>query len=141
MERALARNRGIRGMWLVVAIDSGVILLSLVFVPTLQRLKYFTVSQMLTPRYGSKSATNISGIALLACTLILRATSTSAYATIFVVLFGWEHWIFVAVGGVIIVIYSTIGGMRPIILADQVQFVIKTVGVFFLMLPFSLNAA
>ncbi|GAA5228598.1 hypothetical protein GCM10025778_31370 [Paeniglutamicibacter antarcticus] len=128
-------------MWLVVAIDSGVILLSLVFVPTLQRLKYFTVSQMLTPRYGSKSATNISGIALLACPLILRATSTSAYATIFVVLFGWEHWISDPVGGVIVVIYSTIGGMWSIILADKVQFVIKTVGVFFLMFPFSLNAA
>lgn len=132
---------GISGMWLVVAIGIGVILLSLAFAPTLQKLKVFTVSQMLTLRYGSKSATNTSGIVMLAYTLMLCATSTSAYATIFVVLFGWESWAAVAVGGVIVVIYSTIGGMWSITLADQVQFVIKTIGIFALMLPFALNAA
>lgn len=132
---------GISGMWLVVAIGVGVILLSLVFAPTLQRLKVFTVSQMLTLRYGSKSATNTSGIVMLAYTLMLCATSTSAYATIFVVLFGWDKWAAIAIGGIIVVIYSTIGGMWSITLADQVQFVIKTIGIFALMLPFALNAA
>ncbi|HAY43264.1 MAG TPA: sodium:solute symporter [Micrococcaceae bacterium] len=132
---------GISGMWLVVAIGAGVILLSLAFAPTLQRLKVFTVSQMLTLRYGSKSATNTSGLVMLAYTLMLCATSTSAYATIFVVLFGWEKWLAIAIGGAIVVVYSTIGGMWSITLADQVQFVIKTVGIFCLMLPFALNAA
>ncbi|GAA1416043.1 sodium:solute symporter [Glutamicibacter uratoxydans] len=132
---------GISGMWLVVAIGAGVILLSLAFAPTLQKLKVFTVSQMLSLRYGSQAATNTSGIVMLAYTLMLCATSTSAYATIFVVLFGWEKWVAIAVGGAIVIIYSTIGGMWSITLADQVQFVIKTIGIFALMLPFSLNAA
>ncbi|RBM00006.1 sodium:solute symporter [Glutamicibacter soli] len=132
---------GISGMWLVAAIGAGVILLSLAFAPTLQKLKVFTVSQMLSLRYSSKSATNTSGIVMLAYTLMLCATSTSAYATIFVVLFDWEKWVAIAVGGAIVVVYSTIGGMWSITLADQVQFVIKTIGIFALMLPFSLNAA
>ncbi|MGP9726922.1 sodium:solute symporter [Glutamicibacter sp. 287] len=132
---------GISGMWLVVAIGAGVILLSLCFAPTLQRLKVFTVSQMLTLRYGSKSATNTSGMVMLAYTLMLCATSTSAYATIFLVLFDWEKWHAIAIGGAIVVVYSTIGGMWSITLADQVQFIIKTIGIFFLMLPFALNAA
>ncbi|MEG2577464.1 MAG: sodium:solute symporter [Glutamicibacter sp.] len=137
----LGYKHGISGMWLVVAIGAGVILLSLAFAPTLQKLKVFTVSQMLTLRYGSAAATNTSGIVMLAYTLMLCATSTSAYATIFVVLFGWEKWLAIAIGGAIVVIYSTIGGMWSITLADQVQFVIKTVGIFALMLPFSMNAA
>ncbi|WP_313814664.1 sodium:solute symporter [Glutamicibacter sp.] len=132
---------GISGMWLVVAIGAGVILLSLAFAPTLQKLKVFTVSQMLSLRYGSQAATNTSGIVMLAYTLMLCATSTSAYATIFVVLFDWEKWVAIAIGGAIVIIYSTIGGMWSITLADQVQFVIKTIGIFALMLPFSLNAA
>ena len=37
--------------------------------------------------------------------------------------------------------YSTIGGMWSITLADQVQFIIKTIGIFALMLPFSMHAA
>lgn len=132
---------GISGMWLVVAIGAGVILLSVFFAPTLQKLKVFTVSQMLSLRYGSAAATNTSGIVMLAYTLMLCATSTSAYATIFVVLFGWEKWIAIAIGGAIVVVYSTIGGMWSITLADQVQFIIKTIGIFALMLPFSMHAA
>jgi SSS family solute:Na+ symporter len=131
---------GISGMWLVVAIGSGVLLLSLLFAGTIQKLKIYTVSQMLTLRYGSK-ATQTSGIVMLAYTLMLCATSTGAYATIFVVLFGWERWLAIAIGGAIVLVYSTIGGMWSITLADQVQFVIKTVGIFFLMLPFAMNAA
>ncbi|WP_138416314.1 sodium:solute symporter [Sinomonas gamaensis] len=131
---------GISGMWLVVAIGSGVLLLSLLFAGMIQRLKIYTVAQMLTLRYGTRS-TQTSGIVMLAYTLMLCATSTSAYATIFVVLFGWERWVAIAVGGAIVLVYSTIGGMWSITLADQVQFVIKTVGVFLLMLPFVLNAA
>ena len=131
---------GISGMWLVVAIGTGVLLLSLLFAGMVQRLKIYTVAQMLTLRYGTRS-TQTSGIVMLAYTLMLCATSTSAYATIFVVLFGWERWVAIAVGGAIVLVYSTIGGMWSITLADQVQFVIKTVGVFLLMLPFALNAA
>jgi SSS family solute:Na+ symporter len=136
----LGYQYGISGMWLVVAIGTGVLLLSLLFAPTIQKLKIYTVSQMLTLRYGHR-ATRVSGIVMLAYTLMLCATSTGAYATIFVVLFGWDRALSIAVGGGIVLIYSTIGGMWSITLADMAQFVIKTIGVFALMLPFSLTAA
>ena len=71
---------------------AGFIVLSLLFAGTIQKLKIYTVSQMLTLRYGSK-ATQTSGIVMLAYTLMLCATSTRAYATIFVVLFGWDRWL------------------------------------------------
>ncbi len=131
---------GISGMWLVVAIGLGVLLLSLLFAPTLQKLKIYTVSQMLSLRYGQET-TKMSGIVMLAYTIMIAATSTGAYATIFVVLFGWDRWLAIAIGGVIVLVYSTIGGMWSITLADQVQFIIKTVGIFLLMLPFAWNAA
>ncbi|MHA7283577.1 sodium:solute symporter family protein [Arthrobacter sp. TMS2-4] len=136
----LGYRYGISGMWLVVAIGTGVLLLSLLFAPTIQKLKIYTVSQMLTLRYGHR-ATRVSGIVMLAYTLMLCATSTGAYATIFVVLFGWDRALSIAVGGAIVLVYSTIGGMWSITLADMAQFVIKTIGVFALMLPFSLAAA
>ncbi|NKX50520.1 sodium:solute symporter, partial [Arthrobacter deserti] len=78
---------------------------------------------------------------MLAYTLMLCATSTGAYATILVVLFGWERWVAIAVGGAIVLVYSTIGGMWSITLAGMAQFVIKTIGVFLLMLPFSFSQA
>jgi SSS family solute:Na+ symporter len=136
----LGYRYGISGMWLVVAIGAGVLLLSLFFAPTVQRLRIFTVSQMLTLRYGTR-ATRVSGIVMLAYTLMLSATSTGAYATIFVVLFGWDRATSIALGGAIVLVYSTVGGMWSITLADMAQFIIKTVGIFFLMLPFALESA
>ncbi|WP_394941952.1 sodium:solute symporter [Psychromicrobium sp. YIM B11713] len=136
----LGYSKGLSGLWLVVAIGAGVLLLSLAFAGTIQKLKIYTVSQMLSLRYGHR-ATQTSSIVMLAYTVMLCATSTSAYATIFVVLFGWERWLAIAIGGAIVLIYSTIGGMWSITLADMAQFVIKTIGVFALMLPFALAAA
>ena len=136
----LGYKYGISGMWLVVAIGTGVLLLSLLFASTLQKLRIYTVSQMLSLRYGTES-TKVSSIVMLAYTLMLCATSTGAYATIFVVLFGFERWVAIAVGGAVVLIYSTIGGMWSITLADMAQFIIKTIGVFALMLPFTLSAA
>lgn len=132
---------GLSGAWLVAAIGIGVAALSLFFAPKIQRLKIFTVSQMLSLRYGSKTATNGSGVVMLGYTLMLAATSTGAYATVFTVIFGWDRWLAILIGGAIVLIYSTIGGMWSITLADQVQFFITTVGVFALMLPFTLSSA
>lgn len=138
--QGLGYKFGISGMWLVAAIGTGVLVLSLCFAPTLQRLKIYTVAQMLTLRYGARG-TRISGVVMLAYALMLCATSTGAYATVLVVLFGWERWMALAVGGGMVLIYSTIGAMWSITLAEMAQFVIKTIGVFFLMLPFTWNAA
>ncbi|REE05180.1 sodium:solute symporter [Citricoccus muralis] len=136
----LGYEYGISGLWLVTAIGVGVLLLSLLFAPTLQRLKIFTVSQMLTLRYGSE-ATQVSSIVMLAYTLMLAATSTGAYASIFVVLFGWDRWLSIVVGGGIVLVYAVVGGMWSITLADMAQFLIMTVGLFALMLPLSLAQA
>ena len=40
-----------------------------------------------------------------------------------------------------VVIYSTLGGMWSITLTDFVQFVVKTIGIFFLLLPIALSSA
>jgi len=131
---------GISGMWLVVAIAIGLLLLSLFFAGRIQRLKVYTVAQMLKLRYGI-DATSSSGIVMAAYTLMLSVTSTIAYATIFNVLFGTNRTVSVIIGGVIVMLYSSIGGMWSITLTDMVQFILKTIGIFFLLLPFTWNKA
>jgi SSS family solute:Na+ symporter len=54
------------------------------------------------------------------------------------VLFGLPFWISVLLGGGVVVVYSTIGGMWSLTLTDIVQFVIKTVGLMFVLLPICL---
>lgn len=132
---------GLSGAWLVAAIGVGVLILSVAFAPILARLKIYTVSQMLRLRYGRGGASHASSFVMLAYTLMLAATSTGAYASLFVVLFGWDRWLSVLVGGGIVLAYSVLGGMWSITLADMAQFLIMTIGLFALMLPLSLANA
>ncbi|MEV6426598.1 sodium:solute symporter [Nocardia sp. NPDC051463] len=136
----LGYRYGISGMWLVVSIGTGVLLLGLFFASRIQQLRIYTVSEMLKLRYGI-DLTAASGAVMMAYTLMLTVTSTIAYATIFTVLFGFDRTLSVAVGGGIVVAYSAMGGMWSITLTDIVQFIIKTIGIFVLLLPFTWHRA
>jgi len=73
----LGYQYGISGMWLVMAIGVGILLLSLLFAGRIQRLRVYTVSQMLELRYGPGSSV-LSGIVMWLYTLMLSVTSTIA---------------------------------------------------------------
>jgi SSS family solute:Na+ symporter len=95
---------------------------------------------MLQLRYGP-GASLISGIVMWAYTLMLAVTSTIAYGTIFGVLFDLGKVPSILIGGAVVVTYSMLGGMWSITLTDFVQFIIKTVGIFVLLLPAALIKA
>jgi SSS family solute:Na+ symporter len=130
----LGYEYGLSGMWLVVAIGTGVLLLSLLFAGRVQRLGVYTVSQMLELRYGP-GASVLSGVVMFGYTLMLTVTSTIAYATIFAALLDLPRVPSIIVGGLVVVIYSALGGMWSITLTDFVQFLIQTVGIFLILLP------
>ncbi|ROZ99324.1 sodium:solute symporter [Gordonia sp. OPL2] len=136
----LGYRYGMAGMWLVVAVATGVLLLSLIFSPRLQKLGIYTVGDMLRLRYGVEG-TRASGILMAIYTLMLCVSSTVAYATIFRVLFDLGQAQSVILGGAIVVFYSSVGGMWAITLTDMVQFIVKTIGIFALMLPFTWSRA
>ena len=133
----LGYQYGISGMWLVFAIGVGILLLSLLFAGRIQRLRVYTVSQMLELRYGPGSSV-LSGVVMWGYTLMLSVTSTIAYATIFGALFDIGRVPAIILGGSVVIIYSVLGGMWSITLTDFVQFVVKTIGIFFILLPIAL---
>ena len=136
----LGYSYGLSGMWLVVAIGTGVLLLSLLFAGRVQRLGVYTVSQMLELRYGPGSSV-LSGVVMFGYTLMLSVTSTIAYATIFAALLDLPRVPSILVGGLVVVVYSALGGMWSITLTDFVQFLIQTVGIFLVLLPVVLAEA
>lgn len=131
---------GISGMWLVLNMALGVLLISLVFAARINRLRVYTVSQMLDLRYGP-GASLISGGVMFCYTLMIAVTSTIAYGAIFAVLFDFGKVPAILLGGGVVVLYSTLGGMWSITLTDFVQFIIKTLGMFAILLPVALLRA
>ena len=92
--------------------------------PALQRLKIYTVSQMLTSSYGSRNATNTSGIVIQRLHADALRHLHQRLTTIFVVLFGWEHCgRRPSVGGAIVLVSSTVA-LALDLAAQQVQFVV-----------------
>ncbi|MET0281875.1 MAG: sodium:solute symporter [Steroidobacteraceae bacterium] len=131
---------GLSGVWLVFALAIGVGLVSLLLAPLVNRLKVYTVAQMLEVRYGNMG-TVVSGVVMLGYTLFISVTSTIAYGAIFSVLFDIDKVPAILMGSSVVVLYSVLGGMWSITLTDMVQFVIKTVSIFFILLPVALIKA
>lgn len=131
---------GISGMWLVFFIGTGVLLLSWAFAARINRLEVYTVSQMLELRYGPGTSL-LSGFVMMSYAFMIAVTSTIAYGAIFEVQFGMTKIPAVLFGGGIVVLYSVLGGMWSITLTDFAQFIIKTIGLMFILLPASIMAA
>jgi SSS family solute:Na+ symporter len=129
---------GISGFWLCAALGAGIVVLNLCLAKPLLKLRIFTVTQVLERRYNT-TARQASAVIMLAYALMLAATSTIAIGTVMQVLFGLPFWIAVLLGGGVVVVYSAVGGMWSLTLTDIVQFVIKTVGLMFILLPICLN--
>ncbi len=125
---------GISGIWLAFSLGFGVLVVSLTIASLVNRLKVYTVAQMLELRYGPGTAV-ISGFVQLGYAFMISVTSTIAYGAIFQVLFGLEKLPAVLLGGGIVVLYSFLGGMWSITLTDFVQFIVKTIGIFVILLP------
>jgi SSS family solute:Na+ symporter len=137
---ALGYDYGISGMWLVFWIGMGVIALGILMSSRLSRLGVYTVSEMLENRYGAASRL-ISAIIIAAYALMIAVTSTIAIGTVFNVVLPLSSSAAILVAGGLVVVYSVAGGMWSITLTDIIQFCIMTVGIFFLLLPFSIFAA
>ncbi|RJG13885.1 sodium:solute symporter [Pseudomonas cavernicola] len=128
---------GISGFWLCAALGFGIIALNLFLAKPLLKLKIFTVTQVLERRYNSM-ARQASAVIMLVYALMIGVTSTLAMVTVLQVLFDLPFWACLLLGGGVVVVYSTIGGMWSLTLTDIVQFIIKTVGLMFILLPICL---
>ncbi|WP_263262343.1 sodium:solute symporter [Pseudomonas sp. RIT-PI-S] len=128
---------GISGFWLCAALGAGIIVLNLFLAKPLLKLRIFTVTQVLERRY-TPMARQASAVIMFAYALMIGVVSTLAIGTVMQVLFGLPFLASVLLGGGVVVIYSTIGGMWSLTLTDIVQFIIKTVGLMFVLLPICL---
>jgi solute:Na+ symporter, SSS family len=128
---------GISGFWLCATIGVGIIILNLFLAKPLLKLRIFTVTQVLERRYNPITR-EASAVIMFAYALMIGVVSTLGIGTVMQVFFDLPLWAAILVSGGLVVAYSTIGGMWALTLTDIVQFVIKTIGLMFLLLPICL---
>jgi SSS family solute:Na+ symporter len=130
----LGYQYGISGMWFVFMLGLGIIVLSAVFVERILGLKLYTVPELLEKRY-SPSARVVGGVVMVAYDLMVSVTATIAVGSVMEVIAGIPRTPAIFISSGVMVAYSVLGGMWSLTLTDIIQFVIKTVGIFFILLP------
>ncbi|CAI1662390.1 Proline permease [Serratia proteamaculans] len=136
----LGYTYGISGVWLCGALGAGIVVLSMVLAKPLLKLKLYTVSQVLARRYHP-TARVTSGAIMLAYDLMVAVTSIIAIGSVMQVMFDLSFTVSILLGGGLVVLYSTLGGMWSLTLTDIIQFIIMTVGMMLVLMPMSIVKA
>jgi SSS family solute:Na+ symporter len=130
----LGYQYGVSGMWFVFMLGLGILVLSAVLVEGILGLKLYTVPELLETRY-SISARIAGGAVMVAYDLMVSVTATIAVGSVMEVIVGIPRTPAIMISALVMVGYSVLGGMWALTLTDIIQFVIKTIGIFFILLP------
>jgi SSS family solute:Na+ symporter len=133
----LGYQYGISGMWLVCMYGIGMIVMGLVLVPKILTLKLYTIPELLERRYNPASRI-AGGLVMAAYDLMIVVTGTIAVGAVMQVIVGIPRVPSILLASIVMVVYSVFGGMWSLTNTDIVQFVIKTIGIFFVLLPASI---
>jgi SSS family solute:Na+ symporter len=125
---------GISGMWFVFMFGLGILVLSVFLVGRILELRLYTVPELLERRYTA-SARVAGGAVMVAYDLMVSVTATVAVGSVMEVIVGIPRTPAILLSSAVMVAYSVLGGMWSLTLTDIIQFVIKTVGIFFVLLP------
>jgi len=134
---SLGYESGISGAWLVVMLGLGLAVLGLLISTRLANLRAYTLGEVLERRFDSYSGT-IGAIIAGVYALTIAITQTIAIGKVLNALLGFEQATMIVAAGVIVIAYTTLGGMWTVTITDFVQWVVMTIGIFVLALPLGL---
>ena len=136
----LGYSYGISGVIFPVAMGLGVICLAQFVVRKLSKYKILTVGELLYKRFGP-TASLFSSFFVFIYLVLLSVSQITAIGAILHVFLGWDLLLSMVLGGLISMGYSTLGGMVAVTFTDFIQFLIMVIGIFFILLPVSINEA
>lgn len=133
----LGYSNGISGAWLVIWLGLGIAAIGFLISSNLANLKAYTLGEVLERRFDKYSGTVGAAIAAVYA-LTIAITQVISIGVVLSTLFEVELNTMIVVAGVIVILYTALGGMWSVTITDFVQWVIMTVGIFALAIPLGL---
>ena len=128
----LVREQGVSGNWGWWAFLLTGMLTVFVYARLWRRSGVMTDIEFYELRYGGKPAAVLRGFRALYLGLVFNVlvmgTVSLAAIKLGGILLGWSGWLTLLVTGVFTMLYSTLGGLRAVILTDFVQFILAMIG-------------
>ncbi|MFD0655117.1 hypothetical protein ACFQ2Y_48120 [Streptomyces malaysiensis subsp. malaysiensis] len=137
---SLGYQYGISGMVLVLSLAIGIAAIGVLFAGRLFRSGVYTVPDAMSRRFGRPSRI-MSSVIVVFYTLMVGVGQIIGIGTVLTVVFDIPPTTAAFIGWATIMLYSVAGGMWSITLTDVVQFMVKTLGVFAVLLPLVVHEA
>ncbi|HSF15009.1 MAG TPA: sodium:solute symporter [Vicinamibacteria bacterium] len=128
---------GLSGMWMVFMMGAGVMALGLFLTNRVSKLRVLSISEMLELRYDEK-ARLVSAVIMAIYAALIAVVQVIAIGTLLTAILGWSFAAGMFLGGAVVLFYTFLGGMWSVSMTDSVQWVLMTVGIFFLAVPMGL---
>jgi SSS family transporter len=128
----IVRKNGIGGNWAWWAFLLTGMLTVFVYAKLWRRSGMLTDLEFYELRYGGKMAAFLRGFRALYLgfffNVVIMAGVLLAGIKIASIMLGWDAWLTLLVSGLVTLTYSTLGGLRSVILTDLFQFAIAMIG-------------
>lgn len=134
-----AVSEGVSAVWFLTAQSLSFIVLAYIMVPRIYPLKALTIAEFFEDRY-SKGLRWVAGITLCAGTFALLPAQVVAGTRIVQMLTGFEYESCFVFIGLIIIVYTAMGGLPSVVYTDFLQTLLIALG-FVVAVPILLNNA
>ena len=118
---------GMRFLQMYLGLPLAMILISMTAVPIFHRARVYTAYEYLEQRFDVKTRTLVSIVFLIQRGLG-AGVALYAPAIVLTVIFGWPDYMTTAIMGVLVVLYTTLGGIRAVTWTDFQQMLIMMIG-------------
>lgn len=118
---------GMRFLQMYLGLPLAMIIISATAVPIFHRARVYTAYEYLEHRFDVKTRTLVSIVFLIQRGLG-AGVALYAPAIVLTVIFGWPDYMTTAIMGVLVVVYTTLGGIRAVTWTDFQQMLIMLVG-------------
>jgi len=118
---------GMRFLQMYLGLPLAMILISMTAVPMFHRARVYTAYEYLEQRFDVKTRTLVSIVFLIQRGLG-AGVALYAPAIVLTVIFGWPDYMTTAIMGALVVLYTTLGGIRAVTWTDFQQMLIMMVG-------------
>ncbi|MCP2604582.1 sodium:solute symporter family protein [Candidatus Aminicenantes bacterium AH-873-B07] len=129
-----AFEKGLSSFWVIgMPTILTVLILGIFFSKPIRKLPIISLPDLVEMRYG-KLVRNISALLILWYMIMLTASQMVALGLFLKKFLGTGYILSLAIGTTIVLLYSTFGGFRSVVLTDVFQFFLLTLGIFILLI-------
>ena len=124
----MAYEAGVAGSWILIGYSLGFVLIALLIGKKIYRLDALTLTDVIGSHYNS-TVRNLTTLLVLISYVGIACAQFIALGNIMSVLLGIDFKVSVVICGIVVILYTTMGGLSALSKTDSYQLIINLIGI------------